>query len=179
MISSTFSFAAADAANVRLSTALDGGALMDVGCYCVSASRLLAGEPQRVSAEQALGGDGVDVAFTATMRFQNDVLAHFDAGLALDIRDRLEVVGEEGSLVLEDPWHCRSPMIEHHQASGTQTIPIEQIDSYRLEAENLSAAIRGRRPPLLGRDDAVGQAKAIEALYESAASGRTVSLASE
>jgi predicted dehydrogenase len=70
-------------------------------------------------------------------------------------------------------------MIEHHQASGTQTIPIEQIDSYRLEAENLSAAIRGRRPPLLGRDDAVGQAKAIEALYESAASGRTVSLASE
>ncbi len=177
MISSTFSFATADAGDVRLSTALDGGALMDVGCYCVSASRLLAGEPERVSAEQALGAEGVDVAFTATMRFPNEVLAHFDAGLALDVRDRLEVVGEEGSLILEDPWHCRSPMIELHHGSATQTISIEQIDSYRLEAENMSAAIRGRESPLLGRDDAIGQAKSIEALYESAASGRTVSLA--
>ena len=42
---------------------LDGGSLMDVGCYCVSGCRLVAGaEPERVSAEQVIGGDGVDVA---------------------------------------------------------------------------------------------------------------------
>ena len=34
--------------NVRLAPDLDGGALMDVGCYCVNGSRFLAGEPESV-----------------------------------------------------------------------------------------------------------------------------------
>jgi xylose dehydrogenase (NAD/NADP) len=113
---------AREAANVRLLTELDGGALMDVGCYCVSGSRLIAGEPERVAAEQALGGDGVDVAFAATMRFAGDVLAHFDAGIALASRDELEVVGEHGSLFLDDPWHCRTTVIELRREDGVQRI---------------------------------------------------------
>src|SRR3984885_8900389 len=90
MIRAVFGFVAHDPANVRLSKTLDGGALMDVGCYCVSAARLIAGEPERVSGEQTLGGDGVDVAFAAIMRHREDVLTHFDAGLALASRDLLE-----------------------------------------------------------------------------------------
>ena len=43
-----------DPANVRLQAALDGGSLMDVGCYCVSALRLLGGEPERASGEAVL-----------------------------------------------------------------------------------------------------------------------------
>src|SRR5581483_9055139 len=119
--------------------------------------------------EQSLGGDGVDVAFAATMRHADDVLAHFDAGLALASRDELEVVGEAGSLYLDDPWHCRAPVIELRRGDGVERIELLGADSYRLEAENFSAAIRGVANPLLGRDDAVGQARAIEALYESAA----------
>ncbi len=174
MIRAAFSFATSDASNIRLASALDGGALMDVGCYCVSGARLIAGEPERVSAEQAIGGDGVDVAFAAAMRFPDDVLAHFDCGLALATRDELEVVGEQGSLFLDDPWHCRRPVIELRRSGGVERIEAPVADSYRLEAENFSAAIRGTEPPLLGRADATGQARAIEALYESAASGRTV-----
>ena len=79
MIRAAFGFVSQREADVRLQAALDGGALMDVGCYCVSAARLIAGEPERVSAEQALGGDGVDVAFAATMRHADEVLSHFDA----------------------------------------------------------------------------------------------------
>ena len=57
---------------------------MDVGCYCVSGSRLVAGaEPERVSAEQVIGGKGVDIALSATLRFPDDVLAQFDCGLAV------------------------------------------------------------------------------------------------
>src|SRR5947209_11328356 len=104
LIRAAFSFNATDPSNIRLSSALDGGALMDVGCYCVSGARLLAGEPERVYAEQVIGGDGVDVTFAATMRFGDDVLAQFDAGLALADRDELDAVGEEGSLFLDDPW---------------------------------------------------------------------------
>jgi len=176
LVRAAFSFAAHDPANIRLSAGLDGGALMDVGCYCVSGARLIAGEPQRVSAEQVLGGDGVDVAFAATMRFNDDVLGHFDAGLALAARDELEVVGEDGSLFLDDPWHCRTPLIELRRDGEVERIEIEAADSYRLEAENLSAAIRGDASPLLGREDAAGQARAIEALYQAADSGNSVRL---
>jgi len=176
MIRAAFSFVARDPANVRLRAALDGGALMDVGCYCVSGARLIAGEPLRVGAEQALGGDGVEVAFAATLRFPGDVLAHIDAGLALAEREELEVTGDEGSLFLGDPWHCIEPVIELRRADGVRRIEVERVNSYRLEVENLSAAIRGEAPPLLGRDDALGQARAIEALYAAADSGETVEL---
>jgi predicted dehydrogenase len=177
LIRSAFSFAAGDPANVRLLKALDGGALMDVGSYCVSGSRLIAGEPERVAAEQMTGGDGVDIVFAATMRFADDVLAHFDAGLALDTRDALEVVGDEGTLFLDDPWHCLEPVIQLYRDGERELIEVEVVSSYLLEAENMSAAIRGDAVLLLGRADAVGQARAIEALYEAADTGQTITLA--
>jgi len=176
LVRAAFSFAAADGADIRLRAALDGGALMDVGCYCVSGARMIAGEPERVTAEQVLGGDGVDIAFAATMRFADDVLGHFDAGLAFDARDELEVVGEEGTIFLDDPWHCRVPVIELRRDGTVERLELEPVDSYRLEAENMSAAIRGRASLLLGRDDAVGQARTIEALYEAADTARIVSI---
>ena len=178
MIRAAFSFVAENPADVRLRTALDGGALMDVGCYCVSAARLIAGEPVRVGAEQVLGGDGVDVAFAATLRFPGDVLAQIDAGLALADRDELEVAGDEGSLFLDDPWHSLEPVIELRRADAVERIEVGRVNSYRLEVENLSAAIRGEASPLLGREDALGQARAIEALYAAAERGETVELAS-
>jgi predicted dehydrogenase len=171
LIRSAFSFLTRDTGNVRMTTALDGGALMDVGCYCVNATRLIGGEPERVSAEQTLGGDGVDVTFAATMRLPGDVLAVFDAGLALDPRDELEVAGEEGSLFLDDPWHCRKPVIELRHGDAVKRIKTPAVNSYRLQAENMAAAIRGEAELLLGRADAVGQALAIEALYGSASGG--------
>jgi predicted dehydrogenase len=169
LLRATFSFLATNPADVRLARELDGGALMDVGCYCVSGARLLAGEPEHVIGLQVLGGDGVDVAFAGAMSFAGGVLAHFDAGLSLAPRDELEVVGDHGSLFLDDPWHCRTPVIELRTEDGVQQIETPVVDSYRLEAENMSAAIRGEAAPLLGRADAVGQARAIEALYAAAA----------
>jgi D-xylose 1-dehydrogenase (NADP+, D-xylono-1,5-lactone-forming) len=176
IIRAAFGFVTTDPANVRLQAGLDGGGLMDVGCYCVSATRLIAGEPERVSAEQSLGGDGVDVAFAATMRHANDVISHFDCGLALDSRDLLEVVGDAGSLRLDDPWHCRNPGIELNRGGDTEYIEIAKANSYGLEAENFSAAIRGEAKPLLDRDDALGQARCIEGLYEAADRGHTVTI---
>jgi predicted dehydrogenase len=92
------------------------------------------------------------------------------------MRDELEVVGEEGSMFLDDPWHCRTPVIELRREGGVEEIVLEPADSYRLELENLAAAIRGEAEPLLGREDALGQARAIDALYRSAETGQAISL---
>jgi xylose dehydrogenase (NAD/NADP) len=176
LVRAAFSFRLADADNVRLNASLDGGGLMDVGCYCVSGLRLLGGEPEQVYGEQVISQSGVDELFTGTMRLHGDVLAQFDAGLVVSERDELEAIGEEGSLFLDDPWHCERPVIELRTADGMEEIAVAPADSYRLQLENISNAIRGEAEPLLGRDDAVGQARAIEALYRSAADGRSVKL---
>jgi D-xylose 1-dehydrogenase (NADP+, D-xylono-1,5-lactone-forming) len=174
LVRAAFSFHFEDAADVRLSADLDGGSLMDVGSYCVSAARLLAGEPELVSGTQVMGGDGVDVTFSGWMRFPGDVIAHFDSGLILDDRFDLEVVGEDASLFVADPWHCRTPGIELRRAHSVERIEVPPGNAYGIEADNLAAAIRGEASPLLGRADAEGQARAIEALYASADSGAPV-----
>ena len=175
-VRAAFSFSLDDKANVRLRADVDGGGLMDVGCYCVSGCRLVAGEPERVLGEEVTGSTGVDVVFAGTMRFAGDVIGEFDCGLSLPSRDELEVMGADGSLFLDDPWHAREPVIELRRDSAVERIEVEQADSYGLELENMSHAIRGGPEPLLGRADAVGQARAIEALYRSAETGTAVAL---
>jgi xylose dehydrogenase (NAD/NADP) len=163
--------------NVRLDAALDGGALLDVGCYCVSGARLVAGaEPVAAFGAAADGPSGVDMRFTGVLRFGGDLLATFDCGIDVAARHELEIVGAEGRIVLADPWHCRAPRITIERDGTSSHVEVEAADSYRLQLEDMAAAIAGERPALLGRDDALGQARAIAALERSAADGCAVSL---
>jgi D-xylose 1-dehydrogenase (NADP+, D-xylono-1,5-lactone-forming) len=170
IIRAHFAFVAADPEDIRLQPSLDGGGLMDVGCYCVSGCRTLAGaEPERAWAELVPGGHGVDVALAATLRFPGDVLAHFDCGVSYPGGSLLAAAGTEGSFALADPWHGNDAVIELRRADGS----VERIDagpanSYALELADFEAAVRGEGSPLLGRDDALGQARTIAALYTSA-----------
>jgi xylose dehydrogenase (NAD/NADP) len=109
LVRAAFSFPIDDESNVRLNAELEGGGLMDVGCYCVSGSRLLAGEPESVYGEQVAAASGVDELFTGTLRFPGDVLAEIDCGLVLPVRDELEAIGEEGSIFSMTPGTAEGP----------------------------------------------------------------------
>jgi D-xylose 1-dehydrogenase (NADP+, D-xylono-1,5-lactone-forming) len=176
VVRACFSFTLLDPENIRLRTDVEGGSLMDVGCYCVNGSRLIAGEPELAFGQQVIGPTGTDWVFTGSLRFPGEVFGLFDCGTVLPMRDELEAVGTEGSLFLDDPWHARRPVIELRRDDGVERIELEPADSYRLELENLSDAIRGEGEALLGRADAVGNARAIEALDASAGSGLPVRL---
>jgi predicted dehydrogenase len=170
LVRTQFSFLLESASDIRLDPELEGGALMDVGCHCISAIRAIAGEPLSLAGEESLGPTGVDVVFTGTARCADDVLAHFDCGFAMPDRTGIEVVGEEGVIVVPNPWHPDEPRIELRRGDDVERIEVPPADSYQLELENIADAIGGAAPLLLGRDDAVGQARAIEALYRSAGS---------
>jgi predicted dehydrogenase len=169
-----FSFDLTDAGNVRLSGELHGGALMDIGCYCINAARLLAGEPELVTGMAVMGGDGVDVRFAGAMQMPGGVLAHFDCGFDFAFGHGLTVVGQRGTLTLRDPWHGVAPGLELSTDSGEERIEVESVDPYQREAEHFSAAVRGRGPLLIGPDEIVAQASAIEALYAAAQRGRAL-----
>jgi D-xylose 1-dehydrogenase (NADP+, D-xylono-1,5-lactone-forming) len=176
LVRSAFGYSLYDATNIRLRPEVDGGSLMDVGCYCVSGSRLLGGEPESVFGAAWIGESGTDWVFAGTLRFPGNVLGVFDCGTAMTDRDELEAIGSEGSLFLDDPWHCRHPVIELRREGSVERIELDPVNSYGLELENLSEAIRGEAPLLLGRGDAVGQARALEALHASSESDALVTL---
>ncbi|MGC9220600.1 MAG: Gfo/Idh/MocA family protein [Solirubrobacteraceae bacterium] len=177
LLRATFSFSC-DPGDPRLRAELDGGGMMDVGCYPVSMFRLLAGEPVRASVEQLTGGDGVDVVAAAVMRFSGGVIGHFDSGLAMPDRSGLEIVGARATVTVAHPWQPRPGTFEiwHDGVQQPQRVLVPDANSYAIQVADLSAAVRGERPQLLGRVDAVGQAAALAALYSSAASGGTVTL---
>jgi predicted dehydrogenase len=171
-VRSTFSFVLDRPADIRLLPELAGGSLMDVGCYCVSAARFLVGEePVSVFGLAVRGGGGVDVRFTGVLEFSGGVTASFVCGFEAEHRG-VEIIGPRGSAILTDPWHAAPPVML--RAGGETRFP--DVDSYTLELEDISGAIREGRPPLLGRADALGQARTIGALLRSAASGAPVPL---
>ncbi len=175
LVRACFSFMLTRDVDVRLDPALDGGALMDVGCYAVSGARLAAGsDPLSVCAELVTGPTGVDMRLTGLLRFDGDVLGVVDCGLDVPGRSELEIAGTEGRIVLPDPWHAIEPRIVVERGYEREIVTVEPADSYALELEDMAAAIRGDRAPLLGRDDALGQARTIAALYRSAHEGHAV-----
>ncbi len=174
LIRSSFSFALSDEADIRVNAGLDGGSLMDVGCYTVSAVRLVAGEePEAVEAMADLDAAGVDRRLMGLLRFPSGVLAQIASGFTTDHRS-LEAIGTGGSLAMVDPWHGRPSVIT---CADGETIELERSDPYGLELDDLAGAILDGRPTLLGRADALGQARTIEALYAAVATGGTVRVA--
>ena len=176
-VKATFTFPLHDLSDVRALPELDGGALMDVGCYCVSGIRLLAGEPEHVRGEQVTGTTGIDMAFHGTLRCAEDVVGQFEASFRSPQRQSLEAVGETGVLVVEAPWRLDwGGSVTLRRDGETEVVEVEGADSYTRELENLADAIESRAPALLGRADAVGQARVIDALYRSAASGTRIAV---
>lgn len=137
---------------------LGGGALLDVGCYCVSAARLLLGEPAAVHGEARMRGE-VDVGFAGTLRF-GEVTATFQCALDSFLVDRIEVVGSEGVLRVPNAFVNPPGVVELNGKSHR----VKGADHYRAELEDFCAAIRGEHPVLLGRDEMRNQANALSAL---------------
>jgi D-xylose 1-dehydrogenase (NADP+, D-xylono-1,5-lactone-forming) len=179
-VRAVFSFALPEGPNVRWDPALEGGALMDVGCYCLNALRLVCGtEPERVSCEIA-DRDGVDAHASAVLRFPGDVTGLLECAFDAAPRSFLEVAGSAGRLFVEDPWKAPGPGLTLMRADGArEAVDVEVADPYALEVEDLSRAVRTGSAPLLGRDDAIGQARALEALLRSGRDGSVVTLPTE
>ena len=162
--------------DVRWIPELGGGALLDVGCYCISGLRLVAGEPETVFGEQTLTPSGVDVRFAGTLRFRGGVLGHFSCGMDTAPSQGLEAVGSEGSLLVSHPFTADVEGVELRRGTTFEETEVERIEvehanRYRLQLENFARAIAGEEPPLLGRDDAVAQARVLDALLRSAETG--------
>ena len=170
-IRSTFSFTIGSEDDIRLNRELAGGSLMDVGTYCVNAARLIAGrEPVAAMGLAWPSSSGVDERFSGILDFGDGVVATLTSGFRSD-HSGIEAIGSAGSLRLDSPFAGRATKLT---GSDGFEEAIPRVDPYELELDDFAAAIRGEHPVRLGRADALGQARALAALYESAATGRRV-----
>jgi D-xylose 1-dehydrogenase (NADP+, D-xylono-1,5-lactone-forming) len=170
-IRTTFSFQIETDKDIRLSRDLAGGSLMDVGTYCVSASRLIAGrEPIAALGVAWPAASGVDERFTGILDFGDGVVATLTSGFRSD-HSGMEAIGSTGSLRLDDSFQGRATTLT---GSDGFEVAIPKVNPYELELDDFAAAIRGEHPARLGRADMLGQARALAALYESAATGRLI-----
>jgi D-xylose 1-dehydrogenase (NADP+, D-xylono-1,5-lactone-forming) len=163
-----FSFTLTRDDDVRWLADLGGGSLLDVGCYCVNALRLVAGEPTNVLAQQVLAPGGADKRFSATLAFDSGAVGHFDCGFDLPMRREVEVVGSDGVLFLEPAFGSDEGVLWLRRSDAVEEIELPATHRYQLEVENFSRATRGEEPPLLDRAESVAQARALAALLRSA-----------
>jgi predicted dehydrogenase len=177
LVKAAFSFLLENPEDIRAQPELDGGSLMDVGCYCVSGIRLVLGEPEEASGEQTLGPTGVDMAFRGALRFASGAVGIMHCSFQQPRCQELEVVGEDGRIRVEAPWRVDwgGKVLLERDGDVTE-LAVPEVDSYVRQLENFAAAAEGRAEPLLGREDALGQARAIDALYRAAGSDASVAL---
>ena len=146
-VRSTFTFPLASLADVRARPELAGGALMDVGCYCVSGSRLIAGEPVSVFGVETKGPNGIDMAFHGTMQFADEVVGQFEASFVAPQRQALEVVGDEAVLMAFAPWRTDWPgELRVIRGTGGRGRAGSERERLRPRAREHGGCSRRRRP---------------------------------
>ena len=152
---------------------------MDVGCYCINISRLLAGrEPIAVQARSIWSDKNVDLQTAAILDFGDGLLAHFDCGFNQSRRQRCIIAGTESYLVLEKPFlpGKGKTFINMVRKGTTQDIKFTGADEYRLIAEDFMAAIEKEHVPY-PIEDAAANMHVIQSLIQSARqNGKPVNL---
>jgi len=173
---SAFTFSVGSDDDIRLNPALGGGGLLDVGCYCVSISRLLLGEPSAVTASGVFER-GVDVRLAGLLTFAAGT-ALFDCGLRLPYRQFCEVVGAEGTITLPRPFQPEEdPAILLVRRGGQdERVEIPGTNQYTLMLDHMGTCILQRHQPLFPPEDAVANLRVLDALQASARSGNPVGL---
>ena len=174
-IRSAFTFRLTKPGNIRLDPALGGGALMDVGCYCVNVSRTLAGrEPVEAQAWATFGPTGVDLELAGSLRFDGGLVAQFDCSLTMERREFVEIAGTEGSIELRAafvPGTADAVVIQHRGREPSIEHRIAGDDEYRLMVEHFADGALHRRPVRYPADEAAANLRVIEALYRSTRQG--------
>lgn len=153
---SGFTYAQSRVGDVRLDAGLDGGALMDVGCYPVSYACLLAGrDPVEATALCRRTEGGVDEETTGALRFPGDITAQVYAGFRGAYRTWLEVVGTEGALTVPNPFKPGpAETLVLDRLGERQEIPVVGSEMlFERQVADFVAAVVDGQPPAVSLDE--------------------------
>jgi predicted dehydrogenase len=169
--------------NIRFSAELAGGALMDIGCYCINFSRFFAGaEPSAMHVTGQLHSSGVDELAAGTLSFPDGVVASFTCGMTVQADNTAYLCGDEGYIEIPIPWKPPATSAEFTIARSTPpkmdsagklapaAPPREKRlisagqDLYAVEADDVAATILDGRVPRINAADSLGNMRVLDTL---------------
>ena len=174
-----FSFRTTRAGDYRLDYAAGGGALYDVGCYAVNASRMLLGdEPTNVLGVGRRDPEtGVDLTFSGILDY-GEAHATFTCSMEQEPRHDIIIHGSRGWISIADPFNCPPDVAtkvtigtggDHHpHASSIETLTISPANQYGLQATALADAILSGGPSPLPLEDSIANMRLLERLFAAA-----------
>lgn len=177
-VQSWFSYFNDDPTNIRNIRDVGGGALYDIGCYCVNLSRMLfAGEPSRVQSSVVRDPElGVDVLTSGILEFEGGV-ATFGCSTRTEDDQRVDVYGTDGRISIGIPFNIppdRPTEVfltrggDPPVAPDTEVFTYPTIGPYQVEAAAFAAAILDGHPVPVPPEDAVANLRVIERIFEAA-----------
>ena len=170
-----FGYNNADPSNIRNRVENGGGALYDIGCYAVSVSRWLVGsEPRRCLSLVERDPDfGTDRLSTGILDF-GSARATFTVGTRVHPHQRVEVLGEKGSISLGLPFNAYPdvPMkLEIRTGLGTREVAAGPLDQYAELFAAFSRALRSGAPAPTPVADGIANMAVLDSLFRSAERG--------
>lgn len=171
-VEASFRFPLSNVDDVRMNAEWGGGSLLDVGCYCVSASRLFLGDsPAGMQAMATFHPiKNVDTSFQGVIDFGSGRFAIISCGFDSGVNQKVVLSGTTGVIELNHPfksWTGR-PQILVKAKDGEETIDFEPVNTFALEVDDLASAILGGRSPLVGAADAVLNMRILDQLSDVA-----------
>jgi predicted dehydrogenase len=173
----TFSFEGSPS-DYRRRPEMGGGALYDVGCYPVSAARLVFGaEPVSVFARARFDARShVDMATALFLEFSGERFASLDCGFDSQFQSSLEIAGSCGRISLAKAFSPKHFDVEIRVVAGdkTRVIPVPSTDHYTRMVEHFGASVLKKRPLRYPPEDAFANMRVIDAAFRSIRTGRPV-----
>ncbi len=182
-VAATFGFQT-QAGNHRLKAGHWGGALPDVGVYCLNATRhVFAAEPLAVQAMASRpAGDArfaeIDASLAVTLRFPGDRLAQFFCSFGSALSETLRVIGTTGEMILDPAFRFESTMRLTIRQDGGETVEtFPQVDHFAGQIAYFSDCIAEGHPPAPDGEEGLADMRALLAIDQAARTGETITLA--
>ena len=160
---------------------LAGGAILDVGLYPVSLSRMVAGaavgkkfiNPISISAKARIGETGVDEISSATLKFENNIIAEVSTAIMQNMDNNAVIEGDIGKIIIDDPWMPGKDGGPYNTKIRVIKNGTEEIQEFKgpehlffFEAELASQTISKQRTevpyPGMTWDDTLGNIKVLD-----------------
>jgi predicted dehydrogenase/aryl-alcohol dehydrogenase-like predicted oxidoreductase len=168
--------------NVRQQNPAAGGGIMDVGCYCASMARLVAGaavggDPAEAEVVKGVGyinpTNRVDEWATAAVRFPGDIVANLTCGIQVGVESVVRVWGSEGHIVVTNPWFpgdradSKVLVYRNGQDAPEEVVAQGEVPLYSIEADMVAEAVAAGRQqatyPCMTWEDSLANMRLLDA----------------
>lgn len=179
-ITGFFSYYNGDASNIRNQTKTGGGALFDIGCYCINISRFITGEePKKVAALIERDDESkIDKLTSAILDFPS-CQSTFTCGTQIVPYQRMHFFGTSGRVEVKIPFNIPIDeptviLVDDGASLSGKTIEVLEISAanqYTIQGDLFSRAILENAEQAIPLEDSLKNTAVIEAVFRAADSG--------